>query len=341
MPPHPFAEYVPLKLNAQNNLLVKNMNWLWQISSPICAHEYDGMVQSWPAKLHLLKRRLSFMAKAVPLTDALLAYRNSAGSPLQRAIEQRPYILGVVIWPYMCWTWPVKTKLQRVAEHYKVIGRMGSIFDFPMDKAVLLLNLEEVTPGLRVIMDQPKWLMREGLLVVNLFMADVRIYSLAFSFALEDDQVVVHIGAVQGVDTEGILEEYKTLTKALHGMRPRDFLLEVFRTLCRCAGVAKIYAVDDAKRQQRSSYFGAAKANSLFMDYNDIWVERGAIRHNDEFFILSLDTPMKNLDEVASKKRAMFRRRYELLHSIEQQISGVLNGLTARNVISVPGKLDQ
>ena len=107
----------------------------------------------------------------------------------------------------------------------------------------------------------------------------------------------------------------------------------------RCAGVKKIYAVDDAKRQQRSNYFGAAKAKQLFVDYNDIWLERGGIRHNHEFFVISLDTPMKNLDEVAAKKRAMFRRRYEFMQSMEQQIRYVLNDRTSRNEIPIPGKM--
>ena len=213
---------------------------------------------------------------------------------------------------------------------------MNSLFDIPTEQPVQLLQLEEVASGLRVVIDQPKWFMREGLLVVNLFVEDTRIYSLAFSFAFESGRVVAYIGAVQGVDTEGILEEYKSLTKLLHGMRPRDFLLEVFRTLCRCAGVHSIYAVDDAKRQHRSDYY-QGQAKSLFCDYNSIWLDRGGVWHDPDFFLLAVNTPVKNLDEIPSKKRAMFRRRYELLQSIEERIQGVLDN-RRRRVIPLPEK---
>ena len=111
--------------------------------------------------------------------------------------------------------------------------------------------------------------------------------------------------------------------------------VEVFRTFCRCANVSRIYAVNDAKRQHRSSYFGAAKSEILFMNYNHIWTERGGTQDSEDFFVLSMDTPMKNLEEIASKKRAMYRRRYELLQSIEERMQGIFNDCAAREVIDL------
>ncbi len=302
---------------------VDDLKWLWKMSEIVCDLT-EGRTQKFSfAKVRIMKWRVRYISKAVQLLDSLQVFIHPPkDSLLQRAMAQRPELIGVVVWPYICTSWDASTSLRRIDEHFKVIEMMGATLDFPVNETLPLLDLADVSTNLRVVIDQPKWFMREGLLVINLFALDVRTYSLAFSLAFEQGKVIAHIGAIQGVDTEGILGDYKDLTKALHGMRPRDFLVEVFRIFCRCVSVSRIYAVNDAKRQHRSSYFGAAKSETLFMNYNNIWTERGGTQDSEDFFVLSMDTPMKSLEEIASKKRAMYRRRYELLQSIEERMQG-------------------
>lgn len=294
---------------------LQDMKWLWRMSAVICD---NGSQKRTFERARILKQRVSYFAKGAALISSLQVFMHPrAGSPLQRAMQQRPELVGVVIWPYICKSWSANTCLQRIDEHFKVMESMDSMLDFPVDEQLLLLDLADVTADLRVVLDQPRWFMREGMLVLNLFAQDVRIYSLAFSFAFEEGKIVSYVGAIQGVDTEGIMGDYKNLTKTLDGMRPRDFLVELFRMFSRCVGVTKIYAVDDAKRQHRSSYFGTEKSEELFLNYNAIWEERGGVRDSEDFYALPMETPLKNLDEVPSKKRAMYRRRYELLKSLE------------------------
>jgi uncharacterized protein len=305
------------------------LKWLWKMSAPICRHEIHNQKLRFSA-IRVLKRRLNYMAKAARLSSSLQVYMHPReGSPLQRAMKQRPELAGVVIWPYICSSWSAAICLQRIDEHFRAIEKIGAMLDFPVNEILPLLDLADVSTSLQVVLDQPKWLMREGLFSLNLFSLDNRIYSLSFSFAFEEGGTVAYIGGIQGVDVEGILGDYRDLTKALHGMRPRDFLVESFRTFCRCLGVTRIYAVDDAKRHLRSSYFGTVKPEALFLNYNDIWAERGGMRDSEDFFVLSMKTPMKSLDEVPSKKRAMYRRRYELLQSIEERMRAKLNVYTA------------
>lgn len=301
--------------------MVDDLKWLWTMSAMVCAHENPRAKKQGLDAIRILKRRLLFVAKSLRVTNSLQVFMHpKAGSPLQRTVEQRPELVGVTIWPYICLSWSVETRLQRIDEHFRVIEKLNSLLDFPVKEMVLLVDLADIAPNLRVVLDQPKWFMREGLLAINLFALEVRIYTLAFSLALEGDNVVAHIGAIQGVDVEGILCDYKDLTKALHGMRPRDFLLELFRIFCRCVGVTRIYAVNDAKRQHRSPYFASAKSEELLLNYNDIWTERGGVQDGEDFFAFSVETPMRNLDEIPSKKRAMYRRRYELLQLLDERM---------------------
>ena len=308
-------------------MTVEDTKWLWKMSAPNSDEGGQGTQKSILEEVRVLRRRIRYLAKGAMLISHLQAFMHPReGGLLQRMISQRPEVLGVVVWPYICTSWDAKTRLQRIDEHFRVIESMCSKLDFPINEQLVLLDLADIVTNLRIVLDQPKWFMREGLFVLNLFAQETRIYSVAFSFASEEGKVVAYVGALQGVDVEGIMNDYKDMTKTLHGMRPRDFLVELFRIFCRCIGVTKIYAVNDDKRQHRSSYFGTEKSEALFLNYNTVWEERGGEQSDENFFELSIRTPMKSLDEVPSKKRAMYRRRYELLQLLEDRMKVTLQG---------------
>ena len=221
-------------------------------------------------------------------------------------------------WPYVCAGWRAEQRLRHLAAHFQAIGRLPAL-EVPAGGAVELLDLGDLSPGLRVVLDEPAWFLREGPLVLNLFEGGERLYSLAFS--LGGGPMTAWVGALQGVATDDALARYRELTKALHGLRPRDFLIEVFRMLCRGIGVTRILAVADAQRVHRSAYFGAAKSAQLQVDYDEIWRDRGGAPHDAQFFALPLAAPAKALDEVPSKKRAMYRRRHELLAALAPRVA--------------------
>ncbi len=315
---------------------MRNLIWLWKISAIIYEQEISRTKKFEFWSIRVLKRRFDYVVKSLRLISCLGVYKHPRkGSPLQHAMEQRPELLGVTVWPYICSSWSAKTCLRKIDEHFRVIEKIGSILDFPVNEMLLLLDLRDIATNLQVVLDQPKWLMRDGLLTINLFSLENRIYSLVFSFGFEDNNIVAYIGGIQGVKVEGILDDYKYLTKSLHGMRPRDFLVEVFRIFCRCVGVTKIYAVNDAKRHLRSSYFGIGKSERLFQNYNEIWMERGGMPGDEDFYILSIDTPQKNLDEVPSKRRAVYRRRYEFFTLIEDWMQVSLKMHAANEIIQI------
>ena len=269
-----------------------------------------------------MRGRVKFVLRALKCKDSFRPFIAPAASgAVLRALEKRPEMLGAVFWPYICSNWDAHQRLRHIADHFKVIDSMGHPFDFPIDQSFQVLNLADVQESLRLVLDQPRWFMREGQLVLNLFAGDVRIYSIAFSFGCEVGDTVAYVGAIQGGNTTGVMADYKDLTKTLHGMRPRDFLVELLRSLCRAAGVKKIYAIAEASRQHRSNYFGRAKSDVLSLDYDEIWTERGGVRVNDDFFVLAMAPALKPLEEVASKKRAMYRRRYELLETLDVRIA--------------------
>lgn len=305
----------------------KKYSFFWKISGDI-----------FKEKFGISRFRFKFMVKAFifskhikPLLDA------KENSAIKKIISQRPEMLGVIIWPYLCSKWNTRTRLNKIVEHYAAIEDLTFKIDFPLDGALKLLDLTEVHENLHILLDQPKWFMREGQLVFNLFLRNVRILSLAFSFAHESGKVVAYIGALQGRNFDWLLDINREITKSLHGMRPRDFLFEQFRDFCRIVGVSKIYAVSDSSRHHRSSYFDIrTKSEELKLNYDEIWVERGGILENSDFYVFSVNAQKKNLEEVPSKKRSMYRRRYEFLKITEARMLEVCSHLDDDRLLEYP-----
>ena len=236
-----------------------------------------------------------------------------------RLVERRPETVGAVIGPYQCIGWDVRTRLARIRDHYSAIETIGGPINFPLDGRLLLLDLKEIRESLQVILDQPKWFMREGQLAINLFLRDTRLYSLAFSLSYQRGGLTAFVGAIQGRDIDGILEEYRLLTKAAHGTRPRDLLIEVFRMLCGMLGVSDIFAVSDAYRNHRSRYFGKAP-KKFSVNYDEVWEDRGGVRVHPMFYRLDVDGQQRDIGTIPAKKRSMYRRRYDLLSLLKQQM---------------------
>src|SRR5262249_8264918 len=162
-----------------------------------------------------------------------------------------------------------------------------------------IIDLDDIQEGLSIKVDQPKWFMREGQLTVNLYLGDVRMYSLVFSLSHQSHAIAAYIGCIQGRDFEGVVDEYRKLTKVCHGMRPRDLLIETFRMLCAELGVTRIFAVADDYRLHRHHYFGKEPTTKRrSSNYDEIWADRGVISFVPPFFELSLEGRVRDLTTI-------------------------------------------
>lgn len=309
-------------------MLLRDFTLLWQMSKQVYPN----------TSIFTVKNRLIFTVQASRIKKAIQPFLHApSGSQINKLMTQRPETIGAVVWPYICHTWDAKNRLSRIEEHYRVVDSLYPKIDFPVDGALKLIDLGYVCENLHVVLDQPIWFMREGQLVINLFLDNVRIFSLAFSLAHESGKMVAYVGAMQGRNIDGLLDTYRDITKAMHGMRPRDFLFELFRAFCRSVGVTKIFAVSDASRHHRGAYFGSkAKNGELTLNYDEIWLERGGVIENSDFYVFSVAPQVKNLEEVPSKKRSMYRRRYEFLDATEARMQDVCTKLDDNSLLVHP-----
>lgn len=238
--------------------------------------------------------------------------------------------IGVVHWPYISKSWNADERLEAVASHYEVVAKQfPPLLLLGREQHMTLCDLSHYSSGCTLVLDRPIWFQREGELVLNIFQGEVRVASLAFTLRQTENGLCVFIGAVQGIhkgiDSERSLAIYRDLTKDFEGLRPRSFLIEAVKCVARVVDAQTIYAVSDACRHHRHHYFGVEKAQELTANYDAIWLEHGAIPSTrEDFFSFPLTSSMRSMEDIAPKKRAMYRRRQALLDEVFGHIEAAL-----------------
>jgi uncharacterized protein VirK/YbjX len=275
---------------------------------------------AWTSSRHVddkVVMRAKFVAAAMRAREVSRQFAAATpDSPLGKLLAEWPETIGVLIWPYQCISWDSKERFQRLGGHLYAVHQIEGLQLAPEDKLVLA-DLSAFSPGVSLIIDRARWLAREGHLTLSLFKDDFRAFTVSFSLS-RYPKTELFIGGLQGRNTEEALALYRDLTKDFAGMRPRDFILEMLRLFALKIGVRHIHAVADDHKISRHKYFGDKGTPGLF--YDDAWRDRSGERIADTHFELPLQGSRRPLEEVSSKKRSMYRRRYEMLDQIEARM---------------------
>ncbi|QWT21622.1 VirK/YbjX family protein [Bacillus sp. NP157] len=139
------------------------------------------------------------------------------------------------------------------------------------------------------------------------------------------------VGCIQGANTPGAQEAVRALTRACHGLRPKDFLLSMARALSRAAGIETI-------RGPGNRHHVLNRTGRLKACYDTFWLEAGATLTKDGMFALSAAEPVRDLALVPSKHRSAARARDALRVDMTQAL---LRCLHRDNVTALFPMLDQ
>lgn len=161
---------------------------------------------------------------------------------------------------------------------------------------------------------------REGEITLLLNYQDMTLASLSFSIIQEQQQRTLLIGGLQGPRKHISSDVIRDATKAAHGVFPKRLLMEAVFILAAQCGVQAITAVGDTTHVFRSLRYRHSKGDKFFASYSEFWLSLGGEMRGDELFMLPLSMARKDLEEIASKKRAEYRRRYALLDTLAQQV---------------------
>lgn len=135
-----------------------------------------------------------------------------------------------------------------------------------------------------------------------------RLYYLSFGF-LPCGALLV--GSVQGAP--GMEEVVRDITKTAEGMRPAWLLFEALRAAAATWGVTALVGIDPLNHIKGRWNL---RGRRLRFDYRRFWSEVGATQREDNYWETGLKPLPRDLSEVPSRKRAMYRRRWAMLDAM-------------------------
>jgi uncharacterized protein VirK/YbjX len=251
-------------------------------------------------------------------------------------LNQRPAnayeFWATLVWPLVDARWGAGRRLQEALLHDRTATRLGSLLDLQMDEVRSVLQLDALCDTLELCLERRSWFSHEGRTTLSLFYAAQRVYSLTFLLSTKEGKRVAYVGAIQGAKQSEDSDAHKIMTKAAHGMRPRDLTIAMFQMLCQAMQIEQILAVRDQNRHHEHPYFGTGGNPLVFADYDAIWSENGGVLQPDGLYLLAPGVRRKDLAEVSSKKRSMYRKREEFLEQCQQSLNALVTScLTPRH----------
>ena len=244
-------------------------------------------------------------------------------------VERHPNIFIKIFRPYLFCDLTHQEKIDYLIGHYRYLRDNFSekfIRTVYCDSEQLLLsNITDDEQPLDITLSYLPPLGKEGELTLAIYRqsSGERIYSIAFSFGCRDGKNVIIVGGIQGSDetVTDALGAIKNLTKRLNGLRPRNFLIFILRQISILVGVEMIIAVSSelhvtqCSHQKKGDYFKA--------DYNLYWDEEHGINRG-AFYEIPIKEERNDFTKIKSNKRAMYRRRYEMLDQYAIEITNSL-----------------
>lgn len=231
--------------------------------------------------------------------------------------------------PYLCANFNVAKRAQAIIAHYTLMNQLEGtklcqILQSPNDN--LLASFMGRNDNNFLLHCCSSRFDREGEITLELRYQALLIASLSFTIVKEDQQLTLLIGGLQGPHKHISRNVIRDATKAMHGIFPKRLLMEAVFILVELCGVQKIIAVSDTTHVFRSMRYRFSKSAHFFTSYSEFWLLLGGKVREDGMFLLPLRIVRKDLKNIASKKRAEYRRRYALLDNLIEQIYQAAEG---------------
>lgn len=242
-------------------------------------------------------------------------------------IKSQPDIYNKPFRSYLFCNIAIKNKFEHIQSHYNYISKNFSANAIKMIYSTFESNLLEFELDdigkIKVKLCYIASLGKEGEMTLLLDLNDKDLYSISFSFYENDNDLEFIIYGIQSrsaVDSNTI----KQVTKKMHGVRPRNYLFFILRQICEVFNVNKINAIKSQFHVANCSHVN--KTDKFQANYDQYWEEENGIKGNI-FYTLPLIETRKTMEEIVSKKRSMYNKRYNMLDEHKEVMQKILKSL--------------
>lgn len=271
----------------------------------------------WHYRTKFMFRGLTTWRWTAPWLNQLAAL-----SQLQPLLAAQPGLPCKLHRPYLAANLSRDRQLQALCFHYQTlpVRLPAPLFNGHMCKeGVLLASLtgkSEACYHLRLAMLDN--LNREGEATL-LFTDPAGVMLAEMTFVLMPEHGgTLFIGGLQGAQRDVPHQAILQATKECHGLFPKRLVLEAITRLARALGMKQILAVSNATHMYRTGRYLNKKKKFLHADYDAFWLSMDGQLQESGYFSLPLERERKSLEDIVSKKRAEYRRRFALLDQLAQ-----------------------
>ncbi len=284
-----------------------------------------------PDKLWLCRRfRIKFLFRSLLFPATTFRYLQSLAKlpSMSQALDKQGLLPAKIHRPYLRAGLSVGARARALIDHYQ--------FTQSINKPALrqLLQAREETTLVTFTGKNDEYFEvgccsghfdREGEVTLVLKYNNTTLASLSFSVIKNAGLTSVLIGGLQGPRKDVSNDIIREATKASFGLFPKRVLMEVLFILAEQCEVKQIFAVSDDNHVFRSLRYRHSKKDHLFASYSEFWSSLYGELTDEGLYALPLAMPRKELEQIASKKRSEYRRRYELLDGLAEQLLANVN----------------
>lgn len=124
----------------------------------------------------------------------------------------------------------------------------------------------------------------------------------------------IFVGGLQGCPLARDHDLIVAITRGIFGLRPKAALLFALQQLAFVWNVPTIRGVSNQNRVLPPDN------QPIHADYDQFWIESGGQLDSDTNFTLPVAPSLRPISEIKPNKRAMYRRRYEFLDRLGEQL---------------------
>ena len=239
---------------------------------------------------------------------------------LAEVAEKFPFVYEQATRAFFYYKSNFDERIKLIEEHFEFLLRsMKEDFLFKLygGEKILLwkMDIDENFGELQLVISMHAGQRKEGLASIVLQLADnTPVYQIMFWISEEK----MFIGAMQGPNVENSKDLIKVLTKKCHAYRTKNLILYATQAVARALNLKKILAVTNYGYYANNHIRRDRKLKTSFSDF---WQECGGTPTEDErFFELPLIENRKSDEEIPTRKRAVYRRRFLMLDEIDTAI---------------------
>ena len=239
---------------------------------------------------------------------------------LAEVAEKFPFVYEQATRAFFYYKSNFDERIKLIEEHFEFLLRsMKEDFLFKLygGEKILLwkMDIDENFGELQLVISMHAGQRKEGLASIVLQLADnTPVYQIMFWISEEK----MFIGAMQGPNVENSKDLIKVLTKKCHAYRTKNLILYATQAVARALNLKKILAVTNYGYYANNHIRRDRKLKTSFSDF---WEECGGIPTEDKrFFELPLMENRKSDEEIPTRKRAVYRRRFIMLDEIDTAV---------------------